>query len=878
MKYTFIVLFFLLTLSHSNNLKKVSLQLQWKYQFQFAGFIVAKEKGFYKDIGLDVNIKEYKAGIDTVNALLTNKTEYSILNTPFIYKDKKIQKTVLLASYFQKNPLVFAVQSDIVNPSELKNKKIMGTHDDLTNSSLALMLNHFEINDKNSFFKAQTFRMNEFIEKKVDAITVFKSNELFELDKKKIKYNILDPYDYGFFTTATNLFTTKKYALKNSKEVKNFISATKKGWEYALNNIDEVSKLIHDNYQPSKSIESLIFEGKVTKKLMLINLYAIGYINEDLIHRAYSQLVKTGILLGNQNLENLTFEGLIKDKSNKKINFTHSELKYLEYKKELTMCINPDWMPFEKLDKNNHHIGISAEYFRIIRKQLNIPINIIKTQSWKQSLEFMKEKKCDILPLVMKTPFREKHMSFTKPYIKVPLILATKNDISFVESFNQLKGQSIAIVEGFASNEILKVKYPELNIIIVKNAKNGLQKVLSEEVIGFVGSVATVNYILQNNFMNEIKIGGRFDELWELSIAVHNDDSILLGVFEKLIKNISSRTKLEILNKYTSIKYEDRIDYFLILEIVFVAFIIILIFLYWNIKLFKTKSELVLAHKEIDNYLKMIERNVLISLSDKNGKITDISAALCKLTGYTKDELIGKSHNIFRHKDMDDSAFEDMWKILKKGNTWNGEVKNLKKDGSYYWAEVIIAPTFDNNKILTGYSAIRQNITDKKKLEKISITDSLTKISNRLYLDRNYEYESKRAKRYKKNLSIILIDIDLFKNINDSYGHNIGDDVLIEIANILKQNIRNIDKLGRWGGEEFLIICPETSCKNAEVLAENLRKIIDCHVFQSVGNLTCSFGLTKYYTDDKNNEAFIRADKALYLAKEKGRNKVIVNC
>ena len=165
----------------------------------------------------------------------------------------------------------------------------------------------------------------------------------------------------------------------------------------------------------------------------------------------------------------------------------------------------------------------------------------------------------------------------------------------------------------------------------------------------------------------------------------------------------------------------------------------------------------------------------------------------------------------------------------------------------------------------------------KKKLEEISITDTLTKIFNRLYLDRNYEYESKRAKRYRKNLSIILIDIDLFKSINDTFGHSIGDEVLIEISMILKQNLRVIDKLGRWGGEEFLIICPETNVENTEILAENLRSIIEKHLFSSVGKVTCSFGVTKYYSDDKKDEAFIRADKALYSAKEQGRNKVIVN-
>lgn len=587
----------------------------------------------------------------------------------------------------------------------------------------------------------------------------------------------------------------------------------------------------------------------------------------SIVNKALDEIGKQKLL----ELKKYWFENI------KLTSLTLKEKDYIDRKKEIKLCVNPDWMPFEKLDKNGNYIGIGSDYFEIFKKQLEVPINIIKTHSWSQSLKLIKERKCDILPLAMKTPSREKYLNFTVPYVRVPLILVTKNDITFIDSFNQLKGQSVSIVEGFAANEILKIKYPDVNIISVKNAKDGLEKVLSGEVIGFVGSVATVNHTLQKNFMNKIKIAGRFDEFWELSIAIRNDDRVLLEIFEKLINRISLETKQKILNKYISIKYEDRIDYTLILQILFAASIIILIFMYWNRKLFHTKNQIESANKKIENYINIIDANVLVSLSDTNGVITDVSSALCKLTGYTKDELIGKNHNIFRHKDMDFKVFKDMWEIISRGNTWQGELKNLNKDGSSYWADVIISPTHDSMQKVIGYSAIRQNITDKKQLEKISITDSLTNVFNRLYLDRNYDYEAKRAKRYNNDLSIILIDIDFFKNINDTYGHSIGDIILVEMSNILKQNIRNIDKLGRWGGEEFLIICPQTNYKKAEIVADFLRKTISNHTFSNVGKVTCSFGVTKCYADDEKDEAFMRADKALYVAKEEGRNKVIVN-
>jgi len=131
-----------------------------------------------------------------------------------------------------------------------------------------------------------------------------------------------------------------------------------------------------------------------------------------------------------------------------------------------------------------------------------------------------------------------------------------------------------------------------------------------------------------------------------------------------------------------------------------------------------------------------------------------------------------------------------------------------------------------------------------------------------------------RAERYNTIFSIIIMDIDFFKKVNDKYGHKVGDNVLVKIAEILKKNTRNLDVLGRWGGEEFLIICTETDINKAIVIAQKIRLKIEKHNFSIAGHLTCSFGVSQYNKNDKNESTFRRADKALYKAKNSGRNKV----
>ena len=159
-------------------------------------------------------------------------------------------------------------------------------------------------------------------------------------------------------------------------------------------------------------------------------------------------------------------------------------------------------------------------------------------------------------------------------------------------------------------------------------------------------------------------------------------------------------------------------------------------------------------------------------------------------------------------------------------------------------------------------------------LEKISITDQLTQLYNRRKTDETLCFEMERAKRSKSSFGVIMIDIDKFKDINDTYGHLTGDDVLQEIAKILCDNIRKIDVLGRWGGEEFLIIDSESDSIKMYEFAEKIRKAVEEHNFDKVGKVTCSFGVTQYIQGDTTSKLIIRADKALYLAKESGRNCV----
>ena len=161
-------------------------------------------------------------------------------------------------------------------------------------------------------------------------------------------------------------------------------------------------------------------------------------------------------------------------------------------------------------------------------------------------------------------------------------------------------------------------------------------------------------------------------------------------------------------------------------------------------------------------------------------------------------------------------------------------------------------------------------------LKKQSITDQLTKLYNRKYFDEVVEKEMQRTTRYGTPLSIIIADIDFFKKVNDTYGHIAGDNILADFASLIIDNIRSTDMAFRYGGEEFVILLPNTTSEDAKKLAKKLRTIVKKHTFENPKSITCSYGITQYKPKESIEVFFKKADDALYFVKNNGRDNIAV--
>lgn len=274
--------------------------------------------------------------------------------------------------------------------------------------------------------------------------------------------------------------------------------------------------------------------------------------------------------------------------------------------------------------------------------------------------------------------------------------------------------------------------------------------------------------------------------------------------------------------------------------------------------------------------LSKFDSQVIASRTDLDLKITWVSEALSKISGYERQDLIGEPVTKLLDPQLGHELYAEIIATIDKTGVWRGTVRHQGKGPNYYWVEATVEPLFDAQGERCGYIQIRQDITSQKRLEELWMTDHLTGLHNRQSIDQIWEREILRSVRYGDLFSVLLIDIDHFKRVNDNFGHLVGDELLFQFAQLLQEVSRDTDHVGRWGGEEFVVIIPNTNLSSAVLMAEKLRETIECFSFSAVGRITVSIGLATYRNGMNQDDLFSVADAALYRAKAQGRNRVEV--
>ncbi len=280
------------------------------------------------------------------------------------------------------------------------------------------------------------------------------------------------------------------------------------------------------------------------------------------------------------------------------------------------------------------------------------------------------------------------------------------------------------------------------------------------------------------------------------------------------------------------------------------------------------------------------------NIIDRDYRIIKANESYARMRGKTVEQLIGrKCYEVLQNRN--DVCEEcSVKETFKSARPHTKEKLVSFSGGSHVWIEIFTHPVFNESGDVVSVIEYTRDVTKRKraeaerdilvdKLQYLSRTDDLTGLLNRRALIERLEDEVRRTKRYKTNLTVLICDIDYFKEINDSHGHDTGDRVLQIVSNLLKESLRSIDVIGRYGGDEFLVILPETSMNGAKEIAERIRSTIEDFKLQREGKepikTSVSLGVAEFNADKEDiNDLIKRADNALYMAKGKGRNRVYI--
>lgn len=804
-----IVLKILIVLLVSSSLfgakEKITLQLEWLHQFQFAGYYIAKEKGFYDAAGLDVTIKEMTPHTDVVKDVISQKAEYGIGRSTLLVNRADGAPIILLGAIFQHSPSVLiSTNPKIKTIQDLDHKNIMITNDVASGATIKAMLLSKGITYKNINFQQHSFNLQDLIDGKTDVMACYLSNEPFFLKKKEILYKVFDPKDYGFDFYEDILFTSQEELKTHPERVKAFYKASIKGWKWAFEHIDETAQIIYNKYNSqNKSLESLVFEGNVLKKLAFDEHGNIGHISMKQIDKIVHWYRVTGLL-----------------------------------KEEFDFSPYIDPFGFNKKSLN---IGVLAK--RGDKKTL---------QRWQPLATYL-------------------NRSLEQYHVKI-------HPLSFSEIEEHLKKKSIDFLLVNTVNYVqLENKYGISRIATLKN--RGIKRKSSSYFGGVVfttkeSKVKSLDMIKGRSFaaVNKDSFGG-----WIMAYELLDDIGIDINDIKLKFYNTHDAVVYAVLEGKAEVGTvrSDTLEHMAMEKQVDLEKLRILHpqnypgFPY----LVSTKLYPEWPFAKLNHVPESVAKDIMIALIQMPEDSPE--ALQAGISGWTVPLGYSSVHEVLKKLQLPpyDNIKLTPFELLKKYAIW-----------IYVFISILIVgiiQIFHIKKVNRGLDKKVHDRTEKlveanQKLKELAHTDALTGIYNRGYFMELAEQMFKIAKRNHTPLQILSLDIDYFKEVNDNHGHQVGDEVLKLFADTINSLLRESDIFGRIGGEEFIIALQNTSHEGAISFAEKILKEIRALKYTTSEGETISFtvsiGLAEFEEHQNLLELLREADKALYKAKEDGRD------
>ncbi|MCJ8345630.1 PAS domain S-box protein, partial [bacterium] len=371
----------------------------------------------------------------------------------------------------------------------------------------------------------------------------------------------------------------------------------------------------------------------------------------------------------------------------------------------------------------DRYIGLAPDYMRLLANKVGFHIKYISSKSAKEAFDKFKNNKIDIFPIIAKTKERARFMSFSKPYLKVPNVIVTRQSELFIESLKILSGKKVGIVKGFSTVALVRKDHPYVNIVEVDNVSSGLRQLSNGQLDAFIDSLASVTYTIKKEALSNLKVSGTTPYNFDLRIAINQNRPILQSIMNKALNSVTQEEHNLIYKKWLSNEYQKGIDYLDICIVTLLIIVIIIICLWWNRKLKFVKKDRDKIQKQLEQAEKLHQSIIdsmpdLISFKDLDGVYLGANQAYADFNKHSLSQILGKTDYDLFPKEMAKFHSHDEKEMMNcKGSLCDEDtVFDNSKDKSVV-LETTKSSLLDENKFVKGIIVVSRDITERHESE-----------------------------------------------------------------------------------------------------------------------------------------------------------------
>ncbi len=863
LRFGLLILWWLLAGS-ALGVERLRLQLPWKHQFEFAGFYAAQQQGYYEDAGLEVEILPW-SGTYSVTLLEQGKVDVAVMGSPVLQEIVRGAPLQLIGVTFQHSPLVLLSHEPVIDPGgQLRGKRIMGSP---TFELLALLQQAgLTVDDVELVPQIQT--LTPFLNRDVDLTTAFSTNQPHRLRDMGVPFWIVDPKSFGLDSYQGLWVVHENRVDASPMALEHFRQASIRGWHYALRHPEALVEYILQLPGMEKSRRQLLQEARSMLPLVDSGEQPLGELSHQRLIQHFRQLAHLGFITPEQQAS-LDMDSILFRLPTPTL--TDEERAWIAAHPVVRLANDAHWPPFEYIDEQGRYRGMVAELLQLIGQRTGLRFEPATDLSWQQVVATMKAGRLDMFSAAVATPERRKYARFTPPFFRFPMVMLAREGHGYIPDITRLEGERIGVVADYSTDEKLSGMQLRSELLRFTHLGQALQALTEGRIDVLVDNLVSLNYEIRSHGQDGLVVVGQLDEPFDLAMGIRKDLPVLHSIVTKALEQISERERQALYDRWLQLKVMETTDHGLLLNTVLAAGILVLVlvlFLAWQRRL----SQKLQAH------LREVQELTLSAETDAAGHIRMCTRSLARVLNQPVEDLLGTPHPLFQHS----AQPEALMHAMQQGKEWKETVHFTNDAGRELWLDCHALPQMRHGRLQCARITAK-DVTSEKLLERASLHDSLTGLSNRRHFNQIFEQEVLRARRDGRHFYWAMLDLDHFKNLNDTLGHQKGDQALVKVAHLFRQHFNRAgDAIFRLGGEEFGLQMQLAHERELQPKLEALRQAVENlaipNPMETGGVLTVSIGAVIVPPDVQARPEWIyqQADEMLYQAKAAGRNRVMI--